>query len=88
MAKGKSTQVDENPVEALGIPGSDLKLSRAALDIQVMALEKFELECLVKTYYKALYAIAEVECKEGEKWCYEDSAIECEHNYARKTLNL
>ncbi len=72
------------PEEVVGAQvADDTKLTRAALDLQVIALPKFELECLVKRYFKALFAIAEVECEDCD-----DKRMECEHNLARKALEI
>lgn len=82
------TQEEAKRSAEFGAPGSEIRLTHAALDIQVVALERFELESLVKRYFNTLHAIAEIECREGNKWCYEDPNIECEHNAARKVLDL
>lgn len=62
---------------------ADVKLTRDVLDIQVVGMERYELESIVKRYFKALYSIAEVQCPECE-----DIEVDCEHQLARKVLEI
>lgn len=78
-------EVQKSIPEVVGaqVATEDVKLTAGALDLQVLALSTYDLQSVVKRYFKALHTIALVECE-----LCEDTKIECEHNLARRVLEL